>query len=61
MDFCPKNLKASVMADTIDKIKSYKLHITDNFKSELKLDLEIEKPEIVLEHFPQEKLRRLIT
>ena len=55
--FLSKNLKASVTAGTINKIKSYKLHITDNFKNELKLDLEIENPEIVLEHFPQEKLR----
>ena len=43
------------------KIKSCKLHINDNFKNELKLDLEIENPEIVLEHFPQEKLRCLNT
>ena len=49
--FLSKNLKGSVMAGTINKIKSYKLHINDNFKNELKLDLEIENPEIVLNTF----------
>ncbi len=39
-----KNIKASVMADAIHKIKPYKLHITNNFNNELKLDLDIEKP-----------------
>ena len=39
-----KNIKASVMADAIHKIKSYKLHITNNFNNELKLDLDIEIP-----------------
>ena len=42
--FLSKNIKASVMADDINKIKSYKLHITNNFNNELKLDLDIEKP-----------------
>lgn len=42
--FLSKNIKASVMADAINKIKSYKLHITNNFNNELKLDLDIEKP-----------------
>jgi DNA-binding NarL/FixJ family response regulator len=32
------------MADAINKIKSYKLHIANNFNNELKLDLDIEKP-----------------
>ena len=42
--YLSKNIKASVMADAIHKIKSYKLHITNNFNNELKLDLDIEKP-----------------
>jgi DNA-binding NarL/FixJ family response regulator len=42
--FLSKNIKASVMADAIHKIKSFKLHITNNFNNELKLDLDIEKP-----------------
>jgi DNA-binding NarL/FixJ family response regulator len=44
--FLSKNIKASVMADAIHKIKSFKLHITNNFNNELKLDLDIEKPRI---------------
>ncbi|MDB2314134.1 response regulator transcription factor [Flavobacteriaceae bacterium] len=42
--FLSKNIKASVMADAIHKIKSYKLHITNNYNNELKLDLDIDKP-----------------
>ncbi len=42
--YLSKNIKASVMADAIHKIKYYKLHITNNFNNELKLDLDIEKP-----------------
>lgn len=42
--YLSKNIKTSVMADAIHKIKSYKLHITNNFNNELKLDLDIEKP-----------------
>ena len=42
--YLSKNIKASVMADAIHKIKSYKLHITNNFNNELKLDLDIEIP-----------------
>ena len=42
--YLSKNIKASVMADAIHKIKSYKLHISNNFNNELKLDLDIEKP-----------------
>ncbi len=42
--FLSKNIKASLMADAIHKIKSYKLHITNNYNNELKLDLDIDKP-----------------
>jgi two-component system, NarL family, invasion response regulator UvrY len=44
MGFLSKNICASVLADAIKKIKSYKLYITNNFNNELKLDLDMEKP-----------------
>ena len=42
--FLSKNVEASVMADAIKKIKSYKLYITNNFNNELNLDLDIDRP-----------------
>ena len=42
--FLSKNIKTSVIANAIHKIKSYKLHITNNYNNELKLDLDIDKP-----------------
>ena len=42
--FLSKNICAEVLADAFNKIKSYKLYITNNFNNELKLDLDIEKP-----------------
>ena len=42
--FLSKNIKASVMADAIHKIKSFKLHITNNFNNELNLDFDKERP-----------------
>ena len=42
--FLSKNVKASVMADAINKINSHRLHITNNFNNELTLDFDIDKP-----------------
>ena len=44
LGFLSKNIKASVMADTINKINSYRIHITNNFNNELTLDFDIDKP-----------------
>ena len=44
LGFLSKNIKASVMADAINKINSYRIHITNNFNNELTLDFDIDKP-----------------
>ena len=43
LGFLSKNIKASVMADAINKINSYRIHITNNFNNELTLDFDIDK------------------
>lgn len=44
LGFLSKNVNASVMADAIHKITSYKLYITNNFNNKLSLDLDLERP-----------------
>lgn len=44
LEFLSKNIKVSVMADAINKINTYRIHITNNFDNELTLDFDIDKP-----------------